>query len=160
MQNTTRLNVYRSETLFHSFISFQLFSRSSLMPHIQHLHLLFCVLQSIRLEFKGLLLSCRFYLGTRPVVVVADPTLLDLVLAADCHSFTTTQQVYYGHTAPLTLRVYTCICTTDMHTSRGKQHKSLCCLLHSYPSVHVHHQWAGVPSARSIMHPLKSYGIQ
>lgn len=34
MQNTTRLNVYRSETLFHSFISFQLFSRSSLMPHI------------------------------------------------------------------------------------------------------------------------------
>jgi hypothetical protein len=35
-----------------------------------------------------------FYLGTRPVLVVADSTLVDLVLAADCHTLTTTQQQF------------------------------------------------------------------
>ena len=40
-----------------------------------------------------LVLLPRFYMGTRPVVVVAEPSLLDTVLKADCHTFTTAQQV-------------------------------------------------------------------
>ena len=32
-------------------------------------------------------------MGTRPVVVVADPTLVDAILTADRHTFTIDQQV-------------------------------------------------------------------
>ena len=51
------------------------------------------VLHILLVLMRGTASVSRFYMGTSPVVVVADPTLVDAVLTADHHTFTTEQQV-------------------------------------------------------------------